>query len=91
MYAWSNVLMTMHIETSCDPWACSRIDLWVMYRTDCDSNHVTCIPQCKFDMSCIQVHQPVLLHRLEYDKYNIDKITLARGVKKLVIGSNRTW
>jgi hypothetical protein len=24
------------------------------------------------------------------DKYNIDKITLARGVKKLVIGSNQT-
>ena len=25
------------------------------------------------------------------DKYNIGKITLARGVKKLVIGSNWTW
>ena len=28
---------------------------------------------------------------LTSDKYNIGKITLARGVKKLVIGSNRTW
>ena len=25
------------------------------------------------------------------DKYNIGKITLVRGVKKLVIGSNQTW
>jgi hypothetical protein len=25
------------------------------------------------------------------DKYNIGKITLIRGVKNLVIGSNRTW
>jgi hypothetical protein len=24
-------------------------------------------------------------------KYNIGKITLAKGVKKLVIGSNQTW
>ena len=28
---------------------------------------------------------------LTSDKYNIGKITLARGVKKLVIGSNWTW
>ena len=28
---------------------------------------------------------------LTRDKYNIGKITLKRGVKKLVIGSNRTW
>ena len=28
---------------------------------------------------------------LTRDKYNIGKITLARGVKKLVIGSNQTW
>ena len=27
---------------------------------------------------------------LTSDKYNIGKITLTRGVKKLVIGSNRT-
>ena len=28
---------------------------------------------------------------LTSDKYNIGKITLARGVKKLVLGSNQTW
>jgi hypothetical protein len=28
---------------------------------------------------------------LTSDKYNISKITLERGVKKLVIGSNRAW
>ena len=28
---------------------------------------------------------------LTSDKYNIGKITLARGVQKIIIGSNRTW
>ena len=28
---------------------------------------------------------------LTSDKYNIGKITLVRGVKKLVIGSDQTW
>ena len=28
---------------------------------------------------------------LTSDKYNIGKIPLTRGVKKLVIGSNQTW